>query len=183
MARSVLLPTGMGTNTLASLAVLALVACGADGRSSDPLTPAENRVQCEQLCEHELACDPDVLRDLCLGACTWEHAGFFWTWMRGDVAMELYECLIERPCEVRLSEYSCPDTAQPLPEHDEYDTLCRARQGECTLTGGEFPCAEQSYFLAIPPAVVEELIDCLDQPCELVAPCLSAVRQAHGIPQ
>lgn len=175
------------TRFASSMIVIALAACGggSGGGGTNQVTPEQADALCTRGCNHIVTCGGSSTLPECVADCTGDTQAW-----RQDALLTLVDCLETQMCSD--APEACFAEIDPLPIHEEWETKCRAQLATCVTDPTQLDgfCEvnpdpanpEVGFIRVIAPAIMNELIACLDQPdCTTRQTCLQSVADAHNI--
>lgn len=157
---------------------LSLAGCGGDDHGTGPLTATAARELCRVGCEYDASCDPAVNVEACTSACGTVGAGY----LREDAAFALSDCKASLACTE--DDDVCVEKIEPLDVHHRWEERCGTQlAAACDVSHDDMcnvdPTEGEDHNALVTmaaPAVVEELIACLDlADCEARLTCVNAV--------
>jgi hypothetical protein len=169
------------------LIALMVMAVGCGGGSGGLGTGAISAAQVEPLCAADCQHSIDCFGEDELAECTMDCVDSLAGWARGDAVETLLACSIALPCEE--SDDVCLLEVEPLAIHQEWEDKCRSTLVTCGVdldAACEVTATAENeaagFYRVMEPALMEELIDCLDGvDCTARLQCSQSVLEAHGL--
>lgn len=151
-------------STLLPTILMAACGGGGGGAGTDPLSEDRQAEICADICAYYEACsgEPDPN---CQTACASEL-----DFLRGDAVEILADCTLALECT--QSDDVCLDMVDALPVHEDLEAACTAGLTACAASTDE--CATDGWKL-LTPSVVEQLIACYGEACDMIDPCIEAI--------
>ncbi|MBK9029891.1 MAG: hypothetical protein IPL61_00880 [Myxococcales bacterium] len=158
---------------LSFLSVVALVACSSSGDDDigpgDALASAQVAGLCDRACVKVLECEPTQTEAECIGDCS-----PFGTIYRGDLFVDLIECLEAKTCAELDNGSGCDgvfDAVVPTATAEAFLAAMRAAETRCAATPFNQSSSDDVWILLNDP-LLTALTACTDDPCDQVDACI-----------
>lgn len=165
-----------------------LAACGGGqggGLGTGPISQAQAESECQAVCQKDIDCGVETDLASCVARCAQDFVG----WARGDAVSTIFDCVLAAPCGT--SDGECLGDVLPLAIHEQWEAGCRSELAACLDPQQiDFACEvspspldeEIGIFRFIAPAIMEDIIACLDAPdCEARLTCVENVLETNNI--